>query len=125
MSEPSVTFEKGALSVETLAACFDAVPANVCFIDADRIVRYVSRYAVFSGYSPEIVGTDVLDCHSEATYERITEMLDAFAAGSRDTDGHMAEKRGRKVRVAYRAVRDRAGSYLGCLEVAYYLDGDD
>lgn len=117
-----VEFEKGALSLEQLAAAFDAVPANVCFIDADRVIRYVSRYAIFNGYSPEILGTDVLDCHADSTRGRITEMLDAFASGERDEDGHIARKHGRTVRVDYRPVRAGDGRYLGCLEVAFWLD---
>jgi len=120
-----VKFEKGELSVAQLAAAFDAVPANVCFIDTDRIIRYVSRYAVFGGYAPEIVGTDVLDCHAEPTRERILRMLADFAEGAKDSDGHIAEKHGRSVRVAYRAVKDAEGAYLGCLEVAYWMDGRD
>jgi hypothetical protein len=117
-----VIFEKGSLSVDQLAAAFDAVPANVCFIDEDRVIRYVSRYSIFSGYSPDIIGTDVLDCHAEGTRARIMEMLDGFAAGTRDSDGHIAEKHGRKVRVVYHPVRAGDGAYLGCLEVAHWAD---
>lgn len=117
-----VEFEKGALTLEQLAAAFDAVPANVCFIDADRVIRYVSRYAIFNGYSPEILGTDVLDCHADSTRGRIVEMLEAFASGERDEDGHIARKHGRTVRVDYRPVRDAEGRYLGCLEVAFWMD---
>lgn len=119
-----VEFEKGALTLEQLAAAFDAVPANVCFIDADRVIRYVSRYAIFNGYSPEILGTDVLDCHADSTRGRIVEMLEAFASGERDEDGHIARKHGRTVRVDYRPVRDAEGRYLGCLEVAFWMDAE-
>lgn len=120
-----VEFEKGALSPEQLAAAFDAVPANVCFIDVDRVIRYVSRYAIFNGYSPDILGTDVLDCHAESTHGRIMEMLEAFASGERDEDGHIARKHGRAIRVDYRPVRGGDGRYLGCLEVAFWIDDTD
>lgn len=119
-----VEFEKGALSLEQLAAAFDAVPANVCFIDVDRVIRYVSRYAIFNGYSPDILGTDVLDCHADSTRGRIMEMLEAFASGERDEDGHIARKHGRTVRVDYRPVRNAGGRYLGCLEVAFWMDDE-
>lgn len=125
MADESITFEMGELTVEELAAAFDAVPANVCFIDVARTIRYVSRYGIFGGYDPSIIGTDVLDCHSETTRPRILEMLEAFEAGTRDSDGHIAQKQGRSVKVAYRPVRTRQGRYLGCLEVAHWMDGKD
>lgn len=121
-AQDRVEFEKGSLSLEQLAAAFDAVPANVCFIDAGRVIRYVSRYAIFNGYSPEILGTDVLDCHADSTRGRIEEMLEAFASGDREADGHVAHKQGRAVRVDYRPVRSEQGQYLGCLEVAFWMD---
>ena len=124
-AQDRVEFEKGSLSLEQLAAAFDAVPANVCFIDADRVIRYVSRYAIFNGYSPEILGTDVLDCHADSTRGRIEEMLEAFASGDREADGHVAHKHGRTVRVNYRPVRSVQGQYLGCLEVAFWMDEPD
>ena len=124
-AQDRIEFEKGSLSPQQLAAAFDAVPANVCFIDADRVIRYISRYAIFNGYSPEILGTDVLDCHADSTRRRIEEMLEAFASGDREVDGHVAHKHGRSVRVDYRPVRSVQGQYLGCLEVAFWMDESD
>ncbi len=125
MSAPGTDSGASALSAEVLAAAFEALPASVCFIDANRVIRYVSTYAIFSGYSPALVGSDVLDCHSNTTREPIMRMLDEFASGSADDVSHLTEKRGRPVRITYRAVRGVDGAYLGCLEVGLWMDGED
>jgi uncharacterized protein len=117
VSAGRVPFPNGSLSVAELAASFSALQADVTFIDAEGVVRYFSEYRIFS--RPAIcLNRDVLECHAPATRAGIERMISEFATGWRDEAVFLTHKDGRGVDVRYLAVRDSAGTYLGCLEVA-------
>lgn len=113
-------FEFGALSPQQLAAVFEAVPADVTFADADGVIRYYSRYRVFSR-SAEVLGTALVDCHGSSK-TLLIRLLAEFASGARDEYVYSADKDGREVIVRDVAVRDPEGTYLGCIEVATWAD---
>lgn len=120
MTSPKLPFEFGALSPEEIVAVFDAMPADVTFADADGVIRYYSRYRIFSR-SSHVLGTSLLDCHGPSR-DLLSGLLEEFAAGERDEYAYSAEKDGRVVAVRDIAVRDADGTYLGCIEVAVWAD---
>ena len=98
--------------------------ADVTFVDADGVVRYFSEYRIFSR-PPSCLDADVLTCHQEDSRQGISQMLAEFRDGWRDEAYFLANKSGRLVDVRYVAVRDIAGVYLGCIEVAQWsADGN-
>ena len=50
-------------------------------------------------------------------------ILEAFKAGTRDAAEFWIELGGRFVHIRYFAVRDKAGTYKGCLEVSQDVTG--
>jgi hypothetical protein len=117
VSAARIPFPNGSLSLAELTGAFSALQADVTFIDAENVVRYFSDYRIFSRPAT-CLNRDVLECHPAATRPGIERMISEFATGWRDEAVFLAHKDGRVVDVRYLAVRDQAGSYLGCLEVA-------
>lgn len=118
----AIGFEFGALTPDQLVAVFESIPADVTFADAAGVITYYSSYRIFSR-SERVLGTLLLDCHGSSR-ELLEELLADFAAGARDEYVYTAEKDGRPVIVRDIAVRDRSGSYMGCVEIAVWAHAD-
>jgi PAS domain S-box-containing protein len=120
---------KGKIPDEMLAAVLDALPAELTLTDSnDKIIAWTeAAYKIFHR-SDEILGTDVLDCHSEKSRERVGQLLADLKSGKKDKETMVVpckdEKTGEpiKVRIDYVAVRSAEGEYLGCLEVCRLVD---
>jgi DUF438 domain-containing protein len=116
-----IDLEHGTLSPQQLVAVFSAIPADVTFIDAEGVVRYFSAYRIFS--RPEsCLNQHVLECHSASSRPGIERMLSEFASGWRDDAYFLSDKDGVPVHTRYVAVRADSGEYLGCLEVAQWVE---
>jgi hypothetical protein len=121
MTHARIEFEHGSLSAGELVAAFAAQPADITVIDADHIVRYFSTYRIFS--RPEsCLGAHVLECHSPASRPGIERLLSEFASGVREEAVFLTEKDGRQVDVRYLPLRGEGGAYLGCVEIARWLE---
>jgi len=114
--------ETGALTTAQMRAILESLPADCTFADADNVIRFFTgRYRIFDR-RPEHIGTSVIDCHSEATRPRVTQLIGELATGWRDEAVFLSEKDGRPVHVRYLPVRDAGGEYLGVLEIAQWAD---
>lgn len=111
----------GTLSTDAIAV-LPAEDADVTFVDADGVVRYFSVYRIFSR-PVSCLDADVLLCHREESRSGIARMLAEFRDGWRDEACFIANQTGRLVDVLYFAVRDIAGEYVGCVEVAQWAAG--
>jgi PAS domain S-box-containing protein len=120
---------KGKIPEKMLAAVLDALPAELTLTDADdRIIAWTeASYKIF--HRPdEILGTDVRDCHSEKSRDRVSQLLDDLRSGAKDKESMTIpckdEKTGEpiKVRIEYIAVRSASGKYQGCIEVCRLVD---
>jgi len=121
MAHSQVDFAHGSLTPAQLVGAFSAIPADITFVDAEGIVRYFSEYRIFS--RPEsCLDQDVLECHSPASRPGIERLLSELASGLRDDAYFLSHHDGAAVHVRYIAVRDRQSEYVGCLEVAQWVD---
>lgn len=113
------------LAPEVLAAILDTLPVQLTFIDADDRVRYFSheRRAQLVERSREVIGNEVSSCHPQKSYAIVEEILRDLEAGRRDEVELWFDAGPRKILARYRAVRDEAGTYLGCLEVMQDVTG--
>jgi DUF438 domain-containing protein len=118
----TIHLHTGVLSVEQLDHLFTHLPVDITFVDADDRVRFFSetRDRIFPR-SPAIVGRKVQQCHPPASVHRVQRILDDFRAGRRDSADFWIQMRGRFVYIAYYAVRDEQGTYLGTVEVTQDL----
>ena len=107
-----------AFLTETLEAIFDTLPVEVSFIDDADTVRYYSKGDkwIFRR-TPALIGRKVQDCHPPKSLHKVEQVISDLKSGKRDVAEFWIDLNGRKVYIRYFAVRDKAGKYLGTLEV--------
>ena len=105
-------------STETLEAIIDALPVEVSFVDDADTVRYYSKgdKRIFRR-TPAVIGKKVQDCHPPKSLHKVEQVISDLKSGRKDVAEFWIELGGRKVYIRYFAVRDKAGKYLGTLEV--------
>lgn len=105
-------------STETLEAIFDALPVEVSFIDDADTARYYSKgdKRIFKR-TPAVIGRKVQDCHPKQSLHKVEQVISDLKSGKRDVAEFWIELNGRKIYIRYFPVRDKAGKYLGTLEV--------
>jgi len=107
------------LDPDVLAAILNTLPVELSFVDADDRVRYFSHenHDKIFPRSRSVIGMAVQNCHPQKSLHKVNQILADFKAGRRDVAEFWIDFRGMKVLIRYYPVRDRAGRYLGCLEV--------
>ena len=105
-------------STETLEAIFDTLPVDLTFVDDTDTVRYYSRgdERIFKR-SPAVIGKQVKDCHPQKSLHKVEQVVSDLKSGRRDVAEFWIDLHGSKIYIRYFAVRDKAGKYLGTLEV--------
>ena len=106
------------LSTETLEAVFDTLPVDLTFVDETDTVRYYSKGDErISKRTPAVIGRNVLDCHPQKSVHKVEQVVSDLKSGRRDVAEFWIDLHGSKIYIRYFAVRDKAGKYLGTLEV--------
>ena len=108
-----------AFSTETLEAIFDTLPVEVSFVDETDTVRYYNKgdQRIFKR-TPAVIGSKVQDCHPPQSLPKMEQVISDLKSGKRDVAESWIDLQGRKIYIGYLAVRNKAGKYLGVLEVA-------
>jgi PAS domain S-box-containing protein len=105
-------------STETLEAIFDALPLDITFVDETDTVRYYSKGdARIFRRTPAVIGKKVQDCHPKDSLDKVIQVVSDLKSGRRDVAEFWIDLKGRKIYIRYFAMRDKAGKYLGTLEV--------
>lgn len=120
--EGMVSFETGTMSVEEVETVFDTLPVDVTFVDKEDTVRYFSQSKdrIFPR-AKAVIGRQVQQCHPQKSVHVVTQILEDFRAGRRDSAQFWINLKGRLIYIRYFAVRGKQGDYLGCLEVTQDL----
>jgi PAS domain S-box-containing protein len=107
------------LSTEVLEAIFDTLPVDITFVDETDTVRYYSRgeKRIFKR-SPAVIGKKVQQCHPQQSIHKVNQVVSDLKSGKRDVAEFWIELKGRRIYIRYFPVRDKAGKYLGVLEVS-------
>jgi hypothetical protein len=106
------------LSHEVIEAMLNALPVEISFVDHEDKVRYFNKDGDRIFPRPRsVIGLEVQRCHPKKSLHKVTQILEEFRAGTRDSADFWIDLRGRKIYIRYFPVRDKDGTYLGCLEV--------
>ncbi|MHB9030064.1 MAG: DUF438 domain-containing protein, partial [Candidatus Latescibacterota bacterium] len=113
-----LTLDTGKLTPDQVNLLLAHLPVEVSFVDENDTVRYYSDTPdrIFPR-SPAVIGRTVQNCHPPKSIHVVNRILDAFRAGERDHSEFWIETQGRFLSITYHAVRDRQGTYRGCIEV--------
>jgi PAS domain S-box-containing protein len=116
--EHSVSFETGNLFFDEIEAILNTLPVDITFVDRDDKVCYFSqtKERIFLR-TPAIIGRKVQQCHPEKSVHMVNRILDDFKEGKRDKAQFWIKLNDRFILIQYFAVRNKKGTYLGCLEV--------
>ena len=111
------------LSREQLEAILDSLPLEFIFVDEKHRLQYFNKGEKRTRKGPvDILGKDIRQCHKPESLPRTNQMLEDFESGRKDEDQFWIGGLGIKLMNRFLAVRDKSGTYLGCLE--YLLDFD-
>jgi uncharacterized protein len=113
----------GSMTLEQITMLFTHLPVDVTFVDEANDVRFYSggKHRIFER-TPDVIGRNVMNCHSPDSVLTVFKILEDFKAGKRD----MAEfwmqtkplgENSRFIHIRYFAVRDPQGKFMGTLEV--------
>ncbi len=111
-------FETGSLSKEEAEAILNTLPVDLTFVDREDAVKYFSKAEkrIFVR-TKAILGRKVQLCHPQKSVHVVNEILEAFKAGKKDSAEFWIRRGESLIYIRYFAVRDKAGKYLGTLEV--------
>lgn len=109
----------GELSLDQVNLIYSHLPVDLSFVDENDVVRFYSEgpQRLFPR-SPAVIGRKVQKCHPPKSVQMVEEILQAFRAGKQNVAEFWIETQGKFIFIQYAAVRDKDGTYRGCLEIS-------
>ena len=106
------------IAEEFLKAILETLPLEVTYIDENDVVRFFSegQKEVFLR-TPEAIGKNVRDCHPQKSLKKVNEIINQLKSGERDFAEFWIDLKGHKLYIRYFPVKDKAGKYIGIIEV--------
>lgn len=112
----------GHLTLAQLTAMLNTIPLEISFVDADDYNRFFNEGPKLFKRPSMAIDRKVFSCHPPKIQPMVQAIINDFRSGKRDEVPVWMEKNGRTVLVNYMAVRDRAGQYVGTLEVVQDME---
>ena len=115
----------GSLTLEQLTVIFRTIPVEFDFIDQDDIIRWSSmnQHRLFKRTDADL-GKHVLEVHPGRSKQRVQAVLDQMHSGKRQSISLLITYHNHPVNIAFYALHDDAGQYLGCVEVTQDVSAD-
>jgi len=119
-----IKFSTGSFTPEELEAMINTLPLDITFVDKDDTVKYFSHgnTRIFDR-SKAILGRKVQYCHPPSSVHIVEKILSDFKSGTQSSAKFWINFKGMYVHIAYYAVRNSEGEYLGTLEVTQDIAG--
>lgn len=118
LPEEVMAMSMGFLTRAQTDAIFNALPFDLTFVNADNKVQYVSQGKDRIFDRPfSVIGRSVDLCHPPQSVHVVMQIVDDLRTGRKDHEDFWINFKGRMVYIRYYAVRDKAGTFLGTLEV--------
>ncbi|MCU0371931.1 MAG: DUF438 domain-containing protein [Ignavibacteria bacterium] len=113
-----IRFDTGSFSVVELESLLNCIPFDITFVDKDDSVKFFShgKQRIFER-SKAILGRQVQYCHPPSSVHIVDKILGDFKSGRQSEAKFWIPFKGMFVHIAYYAVRDKAGNYLGTAEI--------
>jgi hypothetical protein len=108
----------GLLTLEQINAILNTIPVDLSFIDLKDEVTYYSDAERIFPRSPGVIGRSVFNCHPPKSQHIVRRILDEFKQGTKDTAEFWIKLKETFAHIRYFAVRDKAGTYMGTLEMS-------
>ena len=117
-----VVMPGGHMTVEQLTALLNTIPIEITFVDAENINRFFNEGPKVFKRPGMAIDREVFTCHPPKIEPMVRQIIDSFRDGSQDSVPIWMNKNGRSMLVTYMAVRDKAGKYLGTVELVQDME---
>ena len=115
----SMNLDTGQLTQEQVNLLLTHLPVDISYVgENDEVLYYSNTEERIFPRSAGIIGRKVQNCHPPRSVDVVEKILDEFRAGNKNSADFWIQMRGRFILIRYFAVRDRDGTYKGCLEVS-------
>ncbi|ANK60904.1 PAS domain-containing protein [Loigolactobacillus backii] len=113
-----VNLASGTLKLEQLNAIFKTIPQEFDFIDENDIVRWYSNNTnrLFARDTSKL-NQPVLAVHPAHSAGRVKKVLAEMHSGERDSIQMTVPAKGKQIHIAFYALHNDSGDYIGCIEV--------
>ena len=113
-----IKLSTGSFSTDELEALLNSVPFDITFVDKDDKVKFFShgKQRIFER-SKAIIGRQVQYCHPPSSVHIVDKIIDDFKSGREDAAKFWISFKGMFVHIAYYAIRNKKGEYLGTAEI--------
>ncbi|MFA5010382.1 MAG: DUF438 domain-containing protein [Ignavibacteria bacterium] len=118
VTSDKIKLSTGSFTVEELESLLDSVPFDITFVDKDDKVKFFSHgnQRIFER-SKAILGRQVQFCHPPSSVHIVDKIIDDFRSGKQDSAKFWINFKGMFVHIAYYAIRNKNGEYLGTAEI--------
>jgi len=113
-----IKFETGESTTEELEAILNTLPVDITFVDKDDKVKYFSesKDRIFLR-NKAVLGRSVQLCHPQESVHVVEKILESFKKGENNVAEFWINMNSRLIHIRYFALKNKAGSYIGTLEV--------
>jgi uncharacterized protein len=117
-----IRLPSGSFTPRELEALLNVLPIDITFVDRNDKVKYFSQgeERIFDR-NRAILGRDVRMCHPPASMHIIEQIVDDFKSGRQECAPFWIQMGDKFIHIAYYALRDRDGNYLGTVEMSQNL----
>ncbi len=117
-----VQLPTGSFQVDELMKVLNTLPVDMTFVDKNDKVKYFSQSAdrIFTR-SRAIINRDVRHCHPPSSVHIVEKILEDFKSGKETYCPFWIQMGPKFVHIAYYALKDDNGDYMGTLEVSQDL----
>ncbi|WP_455719588.1 DUF438 domain-containing protein [Agathobacter sp.] len=112
----------GHMTVEQLDAMLNTIPLEISFVDDQDMNRYFNEGSKVFKRPGMAIDREVWSCHPPKVEQQVRRIIGEFKEGTLDKVPVWMNKNGRVFLVTYMAVRDKAGKYLGTMELVQDME---
>lgn len=117
-SKDIIKFDAGALTPEEINSILNTLPLDMTFVGADDRVKYFTQGKERIFDRPlTIIGREVKNCHPPKSVHIVEQIVEDLKNGVKDHEDFWIRMGDMFVYIRYFAVRNKAGEFLGTLEL--------
>lgn len=120
--DDEIVMAGGHMTIEQLSAMLNTIPLEITFVDKEDINRYFNEGPKVFKRPGMAIDREVFSCHPPKIEVQVRKIIESFKNNTADKVPIWMEKNGRTMLVTYMAVRNKAGKYLGTVEIVQDME---
>ena len=120
--DDEIVMAGGHMTIEQLSAMLNTIPLEITFVDKENINRYFNEGSKVFKRPGMAIDREVFSCHPPKIEVQVRKIIESFKNKVADRVPIWMEKNGRTMLVTYMAVRNKAGEYIGTVELVQDME---